>query len=110
MLNNQAMRPRMTPMRAAAGLAWLSALVLGGWAGQLGLQHAAATTAQAASHAQQTELPTASTVTAQPLNFTHHLPTANTLPSRAHTLIETSQRDAAARGGEVGVRKSGSGF
>lgn len=98
MLNQQTMRHRVAPMQATAGLAWLAALVLIAWAWQLSLQRAAAAAALAALHAQQSEVPTTSSAITQQHNFIHHLPSANTLPSRAHTLIETSQRDAAARG------------
>ena len=95
--------------RAACGLLWLTALGLAAWAWQLRAQLSVATATLGASprtsantnhalHAQATagDINAARAIAEQ--DFTHRLPAASQLTTRAHTLIESSQRAAAARG------------
>ena len=96
--------------RAACGLLWLTALGLAAWAWQLRAQLSVATATLGAStstststsanttHTQATtgDINAARAIAEQ--DFTHRLPAASQLTTRAHTLIESSQRAAAARG------------
>ena len=95
--------------RAACGLLWLAALGLVAWAWQLRAQlsEAKATlgaSARASANTGHTpdaqaaagDINAAKAISEQ--DFTHRLPAASQLTTRAHTLIESSQRAAAARG------------
>lgn len=87
--------------RATCGAVWLAALVLCAWAWQLRAQLSTATTALNARVAQQAQVPTVeSPATKIPtgLDFTQRLPMASSLTARAHTLIESTQREARVRG------------
>ncbi len=87
--------------RAACGAVWLAALGLCAWAWQLRAQLTAATVALNARVAQQAAAPAdeaLATKVAAGLDFTQRLPMASHLTARAHALIESTQRAAAARG------------
>lgn len=82
----------------ACALALASAFALAVWAWQLRLQLAAATKADADFQAMSIAAPAEGGAIPDRRAFVHLLPSSNTLPTRAHTLIHTSQSEAAARG------------
>lgn len=87
--------------RTVCGLLWLAALSLSAWAWQLGAQLTAARAdlgARLALQGAATQKGVQDTQTVAGHDFTRHLPMASSLTTRAHTLVESTQREAAVRG------------